>query len=277
MTANATARPQLSQPLKWHGGKHYLAGRIVALMPPHAKYLEACGGGLSVLLHKDCEGVAEWVNDTHAELTNFWQVLRDPTNFEYFKRAVECTPLSEIEFEIAKTTTQNYAGAVDRAWAFFIRARQSRQGLSRDYCTPTSRTRRGMNEQVSAWLTAVDGLQDVHERLRRVEVWNRPAIEAIERLDSQDFFTYVDPPYIWSTRNSKGEYGDHEMDNRQHLHLLMCLERLKGKFMLSGYHHELYDNFARARGWRCVEFELPNNASSAKTKQRKTECLWMNY
>ena len=25
----------LVPPLKWHGGKHYLAGRIVALMPPH--------------------------------------------------------------------------------------------------------------------------------------------------------------------------------------------------------------------------------------------------
>ena len=27
-----------SGPLKWHGGKCYLANRIIALMPPHLHY-----------------------------------------------------------------------------------------------------------------------------------------------------------------------------------------------------------------------------------------------
>jgi DNA adenine methylase len=30
----------LTPPLKWHGGKHYLARRIVALMPSHLHYVE---------------------------------------------------------------------------------------------------------------------------------------------------------------------------------------------------------------------------------------------
>jgi DNA adenine methylase len=35
----------MNQPLKWHGGKHYLAQQIVALMPPHTHYVEPyCGG-----------------------------------------------------------------------------------------------------------------------------------------------------------------------------------------------------------------------------------------
>ncbi len=37
----------LVPPLKWHGGKQYLAGRIVALMPPHNKseHAEVCARG----------------------------------------------------------------------------------------------------------------------------------------------------------------------------------------------------------------------------------------
>ena len=41
------------QPLNWHGGKHYLAGRIIDLMPRQLHYVEAYGGGLAVLLEKD--------------------------------------------------------------------------------------------------------------------------------------------------------------------------------------------------------------------------------
>ena len=43
----------LIQPLKWWGGKHYLAPKIIALMPPHLHYVEPYAGGLAVLLEKD--------------------------------------------------------------------------------------------------------------------------------------------------------------------------------------------------------------------------------
>jgi DNA adenine methylase len=30
-----TAPSRVEPPLKWHGGKHYLATKIIDLMPPH--------------------------------------------------------------------------------------------------------------------------------------------------------------------------------------------------------------------------------------------------
>ncbi len=69
---------KLTQPLKWHGGKHYLAKRIIELMPEHVHYVEPYFGGGAVLLQKDPEGVSEVVNDIDGELMSFWDCLRAP-------------------------------------------------------------------------------------------------------------------------------------------------------------------------------------------------------
>lgn len=258
--------------LKWHGGKSYLAKRIVALMPPHKRYLEGFAGGMSVLLAKPYDGISEYANDLHGELINFWRVLQ-LYPVELINR-LWVTPFSEELFKNA--IAREYKTDLIRATAFFIANRQSRQGLGKDYATPTRRQRRGMNENVSAWLSAIDGLPEIATRLRRVELWNRPAIAAIEKLDGDDFFTYLDPPYMHETRVTTKEYA-FEMTKKQHKALLNCLSEMEGKFMLSGYRSKLYDNYADHFGWYRHDILIPNNASSKREKEIKAECLWMNY
>ena len=85
-----------SSPLKFHGGKHYLAKKIIELMPPHLHYVEPYAGGLSVLLAKDPEGISEVVNDLHKDLSNFWRVLQGGESFRVFQRLCEATPFSVI-------------------------------------------------------------------------------------------------------------------------------------------------------------------------------------
>lgn len=48
-----TKSEKVHQPLKWWGGKKYLAPRIIDLMPKHLHYVEPYGGGLAVLLNKN--------------------------------------------------------------------------------------------------------------------------------------------------------------------------------------------------------------------------------
>lgn len=289
---------QVTLPLKWHigcpqaddclranedGGKGAFNGKlakwIIGLMPPHINYVEPFFGGGSVLLHKNPEGVSEVVNDLNMELINFWSVLRAEEWFAEFKRCIEATPFSEAMFEAAgnQTYAELSAGAVNRAVRFFIRCRQSRQGLQRDFATLSrNRTRGGMNEQVSAWLTAIDGLQDVHERMKRVVILNRPALEVIRTTDGPETVFYLDPPYLHETRSTTGEYK-HEMSAGEHAELLEFMSGVKGKMLLSGYRSELYDTMADRHNWNRHDFEIANNASGASVKEKKTECVWTNF
>ncbi len=273
----------LTQPLKWHGGKGAFNGKlakwIISLMPPHLHYVEPFFGGGSVLLHKDPEGVSEVVNDLNSELISFWAVLRAPEWFSEFRRCIEAVPFSEAMFNGAQDSGARYfaEAAVNVAVRFFIRCRQSRQGLQKDFATLSrNRTRGGMNEQVSAWLTAVEGLPDVHARLKRVVMLNRPALEVIRQQDGPETCFYLDPPYLHATRTTTKDYT-HEMSEAEHALLLSCLNNLQGKFLLSGYRSDMYDTAADQFGWTRHEFPIVNNASGKAEKEIKTECVWTNF
>src|SRR5579872_1037944 len=199
-------------------------------MPTHLHFVETHAGGLSVLLEKDPEGISEVVNDLDGDLTNFWQVLRDKHAFDEFKRQVEATPVSDDEFESAGRII-GYEDQVDRAVKFFIRCRQSRQGLRKSFATLTkNRVRRGMQEAVSSWLTAIDGLADIHARLKRVVILNKDAVEVIRQEDSPNTLFYLDPPYLHGTRVTTDDYAV-EMTAEDHERLLTALVGIEGKFM----------------------------------------------
>lgn len=265
----------ITPPIKYHGGKHYLAKRIIEMMPKHTHYVEPYAGGLAVLWAKSYEGFSEVVNDLNGELINFWRTLAEPSMFKLLRRAAEGTPFSQEIFREAEHCDSD--NPVDRALAFFIRARQSRQGLGKSFATLSrTRTRRGMNEQVSSWLTALEGLPEVHDRLKRVVICNMDAVALIAQQDDKHTFFYCDPPYLAVTRSADKSYR-YEMSKSQHLELLNVLANIKGKFVLSGYSSLMYERWADKHGIRCEQIMIDNKASSAKVKEMKTECLWYNY
>jgi DNA adenine methylase len=280
---------KLTQPLKWHGGKHYLAARIIALMPRHLHFVEPYAGGLSVLLEKDPldkskywgeqgyeQGVSEVVNDMNRELTNFWRVLQREDCFAAFQRTVAAVPFSQVEWSESESRQMPVAEPdVEAAVAFFVRCRQSRAGKFGAFATLSrNRTRRMMNEQASAWMNAVAGLPAVAARLKRVVILNMDAVEVIRQEDGPRTLFYLDPPYLHETRVTTEDYK-HEMTPEQHEQLLEAIRACEGKVLLSGYPNQLYDRVLK--DWAHVDIQIDNKASAAKEKPIKTERLWMNY
>jgi DNA adenine methylase len=89
---------RLRPPVKWHGGKHYLAKRIVDRFPVHHTYLEPFGGAASVLLNKQPSAV-EVYNDLDQRITRLFRILRD--HGDEFRLRLSLTPYSESEFNDA--------------------------------------------------------------------------------------------------------------------------------------------------------------------------------
>lgn len=287
MTKNI--KTQLTPPLKWHGGKSYLADWIIDLMPRHLHYVEPFGGGLAVLLAKNPfderhqwgekaveKGISEVVNDLNHELMNFWKVLQDEESFRRFQRIVEATPFSQSQWNDAgKLMQPKHELDVEAAVSFFVRCRQSRAGGFKVFATLSrNRTRRSMNEQVSAWLGCIEGLPDVHERLKRVVILHDNAIKVIRQQDGESTLFYMDPPYVHNTRSTTDAY-QYEMDESAHEELLSTIKQCRGRVMLSGYPNELYDGTLNE--WNRHDREIDNKVSGGTSKRMMTESIWCNF
>jgi DNA adenine methylase len=261
-----------------------LADWILEHIPPHKHWVEVYGGSLAVTLAKDPEGVSEVVNDKYQQLQTFWRVLKQPELFERFRRIIEATPFSKPDWqaamEINRRTPQPGSTPeqqVEQAVAFFIACRQSRAANFKDFATLSrNRTRRNMNEQASAWLTAIEGLPEVHARLQRIVIRNDDALDVIRSEDGPSTAIYLDPPYVHDSRVVKDAYA-YEMSREDHEQLLETLGSIKGKFILSGYTNDLYVRAEQKFGWRRHEKEIPNHVAGGDTKRTMVECLWCNF
>lgn len=268
---NQVGRGKVRPPVKWHGGKHYLARRIVGYFPEHHTYLEPFGGAASVLLNK-APSMVEVYNDLDERVTRLFRVLRD--HGQEFRRRLSLTPYSEIEFHEAAAPSDD---EIEQARRDFVRWRLSLGGRGDSFSFTLHRVRRRMADVVSGYLSAIDEqLPLIVERLRTVEILRRPAIEVIQKWDSPQTLIYCDPPYVPSTRqqNSREVYG-REMSEEDHEELASVLSKCRSRVVLSGYPSRLYDKLYSA--WKRAEFDIANHAAGGRRKERERECLWMNY
>lgn len=264
----------------WYGGKYSHLDWLLPLLPTATHYCEPFGGSAAVLLNRSPSPV-ETYNDIDGEVVNFFRVLRD--DHDALIRAIGLTPFSREEFRLASQAPLDGLSDLERARRFFVRARQVRTGLAQTasngrwaHCKLTSRA--GMAGAVSRWLGSVEGLSEIVQRLLRVQIENAPALEVIQRFDSEETLFYCDPPYVHDSRTDAKAYR-YEMKNYEHRRLAEVLHRVKGKVALSGYHSELMD--ALYSDWRCIE-STPKKAHSTNTradtiKQDRVEVLWVNY
>lgn len=258
----------------WYGGKFSHLDWLLPLLPKCHHYCEPFSGSAAVLLNREHSPV-ETYNDLDGEVCNFFRVLRD--HKQKLVETIGLTPFSREEFALA-CKLENGLPEIERARRFYIRARQVRTGLAQTAsvgrwanCKNTSRA--GMSGVVSRWLGGVLALPEIAERLLRVQIENRPAIDVIKLYDSKDTLFYCDPPYVHITRGDSKAYG-HEMTDQQHAALAKVLNAVKGKVAISNYDCPLMDELYLPKQWR--KFKSPERTIHS-TKGKRSEVLWTNY
>ena len=259
----------------WYGGKFSHLDWLLPLLPKCHHYCEPFAGSAAVLLNREPSPV-ETYNDVDGDVVNFFRILRDRTD-ELIK-AIALTPFSREEFFHAIHDSHKGLSEVERARRFYIRARQTRTGLAQTSslgrwanCKDTSRS--GMSGVVSRWLGGVEGLDDIAQRLIRVQIENRPALDVIRLYDNSNTLFYCDPPYLHATRGDTKAYG-FEMDESEHQKLAETLNDCHGKVAVSGYDHPVMDELFPKRKWNKI---IGPKKTIHSTKGIRCEILWTNY
>lgn len=261
-------------PFGWYGGKFSHLAWLLPLLPRCHHYCEPFAGSAAVLLNRLPSRV-ETYNDLDGEACNFFKILRDHKS--KLVEAIGLTPFSREEFALACTLDPEVS-ALERARRFYIRARQVRTGLAQTAtvgrwanCKNTSRA--GMSGVISRWLGGVEMLPEIADRLLRVQIENRPAIDVIRLYDAPDTLFYCDPPYIHETRGDAKAYG-HEMTDHQHRELAKALHAVNGMVAISNYQCPLMDELYPAPRWHKIVGPARTNHA---TKGTRVEVLWVNY
>ena len=257
----------MNSPVKYYGGKSNMTGILSRMFPSdYTVYVEGFGGGASLLLSEERDGKVEVYNDLGQNVYSLFRVLSDNALFKEFRAKCDLALYSKQLRDEYKESLRGELSTVERAYRFFYVNRASFNGVGG--FSVSHYVRRGMCKSVSDFLSAVDGLPALHDRLSRVVVENRDIMEILDKYDHPDTFIYLDPPYVSSTRLSSTKYEE-EMSDNDHRAMLEKCTSMKSRIMISGYDNPFYDNILK--GWHKVI--LPSGTVMTDT----AEVVWMNY
>lgn len=254
-------------PIPYFGGKQTIADQIIAAMPPHRHYVEPYCGSLAVLLAKP-PVAHETINDLDGDLVNFWRVLRD--HLPELERACALTPHARAEFEYTREPSDDPIERARRIWVQLAQGRAAvRQRTGWRYFENPSSLSIGMPGYLRGY---VGRMAPAVERLLRVSLECRPALDVIARFGRHDeVLLYVDPPYLGSTRTS-GKYAVEMTTPAEHAELLDALRACRCAVVLSGYPSDLYDH--ALADW--TRREIPTSTGQGGEWSGRTEVLWIN-
>lgn len=241
------------------GGKKLLRYEILKRFPDDkiSKYVEVFGGAGWVLFAKEpISSQQEIFNDYNSHLINLYRCIK------YHAEEVqkECNWLlnSREQFQDFKSQ-MNTNGLTDiQRAARYLYLLKISFGADRESYGCSNRN----------FYYAVNMLNEVSQRLKKVTIENQPYEVLIKHYDKEDVLFYLDPPYY----ETEHYYGD-LFSIEDHKKLRDILGNIKGKFILSynncTYIKELYNDF--------IIEEVSRNHNLKFNSERYKEVIIRNF
>ena len=170
---------QMKAIAKYPGSKWSLAEWIIRFFPKHHSYLEPFFGSGAVLFNKPRSNI-ETVNDLDCNVVNLFECIRE--NPEKLAGMIYMTPYAREVYE--RSYEEVPEDKFEAALNFYIR-------LNMGHGFRTSGERVGWKNDVQGrersyasqdWCNLPEKIMQAAERLRGVQIENRPAIELIRRF-----------------------------------------------------------------------------------------------
>lgn len=251
---------------KYPGSKWGTAKWIISHFPAHRSYLEPFFGSGGVFFNKSRSPI-ETINDLDGDVVNlFWWIKHEP---EKLAREIYFTPYSRDVYEAAyRKEPEN---SLEKAVLFYTRLNMGHGFRTSGEKVGWKLDIQGREKAYAAegWRTIPERIMEAAERLRGVQIENRPAVEIIKRFNFEEVLIYCDPPYVISARSSKRKQYRHEMSDADHIELLENLLQHKGPVIISGYASKLYDDILK-------DWYREERIAYAQNAQERREIIWHN-
>lgn len=259
-----------SAPFRYWGSKVRMAPGIVERLPPHDHFVEVCCGSAAVLMNKP-QSVYETVNDTYAEVVNFFRVLRDPRKSAALVDMVAFTPYSSDDF---KAAFERASSDVDAAYKFFVRSQMAVVPGRTGWSYGVGGKSAAKANKPGRWATMPAHLKACAARFQRVQVMNLPAVDLLAKLDAPGTLFFVDPPYLPESRpKSVGSASAYTEDQFDHVGFVEACGRLKhADVLVTHYPHQFYDDGP----WRVLgDFRGHANVANGPGRRVAVERLYI--
>lgn len=257
-------RVLMTPPFTYYGGKQNMLKYILPKIPEHLLYCEPFCGGASVFFAKDPAKI-EVLNDTNGELVNFYKIVK--TKFGELRALILSTLHSRRAYNDALVVYHNphLFDEVRRAWAIWVSANMSFGGsLGSGYAYERS----GSCRVVKMSNKRACFIEKYAVRLENCQMEEADAIHVIKTRDAPHSFFYVDPPYF---NANMGHYDGYTHDDFEQL--LLALEGIRGRFLLSSYDSDLLKRYVDKNRWKQERRSFLIFASMGKRDKRKEEVL----
>jgi DNA adenine methylase len=271
-------------PTSYYGAKARLAPWIASLLPQGRTYVEPFAGSAAVLFAKP-PSPTEVLNDLDGQVVNFFTVLRDHPS--ELARSLLLTPYARGEYQHAARYDAAELDELERARRWFVRVNQSIShlaGTGRPAGWAAAFNTNGA-DHAHKFAALADRLEACAERLRRVHLEQRPALEVIAKYakPGAGAVVYCDPPYLAAVRSSRTkrpglDYAVEYASEAEHRQLAEVLHATPAVVLVSGYPSELYVELYEARGWWRAErlVTRPTSNVSGGRGALAVEAVWSN-
>lgn len=270
---------RIISPIKKFGGKSQQLKYIIPILQYRNSFIEGYCATSVISLNIDEHFKYHICIDKDPALINFWNVLQMDFKFGRLYKFLCKTEYSEENFETAKRHLHDHPN-IDgdkffHAAMYLICNRMSRSADMKTFGW-SDRLRRGMPEYISSYKSAIESLPNISYLIKNIEFVCCDYIQYMKNMqwnDCRNVVSYIDPPYVKSTRVSKKAYGHYEMSDENHKDLLSFITNSKNLTYISGYNSPLYTEFLSA--YNKYTWSVTKSSSSKKTdKPKGDECLW---